>query len=107
MANTFKRSVLALDGTLQTLYTVPTGATAVVIGLRLANKDGVNDATASVFVSDGVTDFYFGPKDVIIPAKGSLEFVDGKLILQAGDSVKVQASAAALLDATISVMEMS
>ena len=107
MANTFKRTALALDGTVQTLYTVPAATTTVVIGLRLANKDGVNDASATVWVSDGTTDFHFGPRDVLIPAKGSLEFVDGKLVLQAGDSIKVQASATALLDAVLSVMEMT
>lgn len=104
MATLFKRNLLQLDGTLQTVYTVPTGTTTVVIGLRVANKSA-SDGNVSILVNDGVTSYYFGPKDVLIPTGSSLEFIDGKLVLQAGDSIQAQASAPGLFDLTLSIME--
>lgn len=110
MANTFKRSVLALDGTIQTLYTVPANTTTVVLGLRLANKTGgttQTDAYASVWIYDGVNYFSFSPSLILVPVRGSVELIDGKLVLQAGDSIRVQANATDLLDVVLSVMEMT
>ena len=120
MANDFKRytkpNVTTSTGTsADAVYTVPsTGSVAmetVVIGIYLSNT-GSSGVTASVFL-DGYagasTDIYI-VKDATIPAGSSLEVISGgKLVVQGdgvtNDIIKVSCSAAASVDATVSVLE--
>ena len=118
MANDFKRFPSASLGTTAgasatAVYTVPSSGSAmesIVIGITLANKSNAG-ITASVFLDnhDGSTDVYI-VKDATIPAGASLEVMSGnKLVLQgtgsANDALRISASAASALDATVSVLE--
>ena len=119
MANDFKRFAKPSVGTgtgasADAVYTVPAGAgssalEAIVIGITLANKH-TTGITASVFLDneDGTNDVYI-VKNATIPA-GSLEVMAGnKLVVQNdgsnADVLRVEASRAASLDATITVLE--
>ena len=118
MANDFKRFPSASLGTTAgasatAVYTVPSSGSAmesIVIGITLANKSNAG-ITASVFLDnhDGSNDVYI-VKDATIPAGASLEVMSGnKLVLQgtgsANDALRISASAATSLDATVSVLE--
>ena len=118
MANDFKRFPSASLGTTAgasatAVYTVPSSGSAmesIVIGITLANKSNAG-ITASVFLDnhDGSNDVYI-VKDATNPAGASLEVMSGnKLVLQgtgsANDALRISASAASALDATVSVLE--
>ena len=120
MANDFKRftqpSVNTSTGASATaVYTVPAGAgstalESIIIGITLANKTA-SGVTASVFLDnyDGSNDVYI-VKDATIPAGASLEVMSGnKIVVQnngtTGDVLRVEASSATSLDATITVLE--
>ena len=120
MANDFKRFAKPDVGTgtgasATTVYTVPAGAgstalESIVIGITLSNKTAVG-VTASVFLDnyDGTNDVYI-VKDATIPAGASLEVMSGnKIVLMndgsTGDILKVSASSATSVDATVTVLE--
>ena len=113
MANTFKLKNNAVmptsAGTADTLYTVPSGTTTVVIGLTLANVHTAQ-VTASVTVIDSSNSNETSHviKDAPIPVGSSIEIMSGnKIILEASDIIKVDCSVADKVSATLSIMEIT
>ena len=116
MANTFKiksnDAMPASAGTFDTLYTVPSSTTTVVLGLILCNVH-TTSVTASVKMSSNTVDTETNVdtllvKDVSIPAGSSLEVLSGsKLVLQTTDLLKIDCSVSAKIDATLSIMEIT
>ena len=119
MANTFKVVTFAAEpasaGTAYTMYTTPSSTTTIVLGLVLANIHS-SAVTAEVeLVSDtsgggrGATNgTSFLAKDVSIPAGSSLELLSGgKVVLEAGDVIRVDCSVADKLSGTLSIMEIT
>ena len=113
MANTFKLKNNAVmpssAGTPDTLYTVPSSTTTVVIGLTLANVH-TSQVTASVTVIDSSNSNETSHviKDAPIPVGGSLEIMAGnKIILETTDVIKVDCSVADKISATLSIMEIT
>ena len=117
MANSFKvvtRDVCpASAGTPETLYTVQTGSTIVMLGLILANVH-TSQVTASVTLvstttktgqTQNTTSHII--KDVPIPSGSTLSVLDGKIILNVGDIIKIDCSVADKLSATMSYMEQT
>lgn len=110
MANTFKRKLSNDVGNTATQignYTVGASTTTVVIGLTVTNTTG-SALTANVYINDGVANTSLvvnGP----ISSGSSLIVVGGdqKVVLESGDSVYVQSSAASSLDAVMSIMEIT
>jgi hypothetical protein len=110
MANTFKRKLSRNIGTSPIIvgaYTVPAATTSVIIGLTVTNITGASLA-ANVFINDGVANTSLvttGP----ISSGSSLVVVGGdqKVVMQTGDSIYVQSSAASSLDAVMSIMEIT
>ena len=116
MANTFKiksnDAMPASASTFDTLYTVPSSTTTVVLGLILCNVHSTS-VTASVKMSSNTVDTETNVdtlvcKDVSIPAGSSLEVLSGsKLVLQTTDLLKIDCSVSAKIDATLSIMEIT
>ena len=113
MANTFKVVTFAAEpnsaGTPDTLYTVPSSTTTVVIGLTLANVH-TSQVTASVTVIDSSNSNETSHviKDAPIPVGSSIEIMSGnKIILEASDIIKVDCSVADKVSATLSIMEIT
>ena len=114
--NTFKiksnDAMPASAGTFDTLYTVPSATTTVVLGLILCNVHSTS-VTASVKMSSNTVDTETNVdtlvcKDVSIPQGSSLEVLNGsKLVLQTTDLLKVDCSVSAKIDATLSIMEIT
>ena len=106
MANTFKSYLASATGTgAVTVRTVASGTQTVAVGINLANIL-TTQITASAYISRGGTDFYI-VKDAPIPAQGALSVLDGKIILEAADVVKVVANTASGLDKILSVLEIT
>lgn len=110
MANIFYRKMSANVGnTAITLgsYTVGSATKAVVLGLTLANRSG-GTINADVYINNGADNFYL-VKAAPINAGGALVPIGGdqKLVLQAGDNVKVRSDSATSLDAIMSIMEIT
>ena len=108
MANYFKRKLQANVGTSLTAvgsYTVPASNTATVIGLTLTNITG-NTVFADATLNNGTGDTYI-IKAAPVPAGGALVVVGGdqKIVLEAGDSVKVKSDTATSIDVVMSILE--
>lgn len=102
MANTFKNYTSASVGTSPvTTYTVPSATTSVMIGCNIANTSTnqikVDVQTAGVYLA----------KDVPLPAGAALSVLDGKVILEATDTVVVTSDTATSCDVIVSVLEQS
>ena len=106
MANTFKSYLASATGTSPVIVrTVASGTQTVAVGVNLANIL-TTQITASAYISRGGTDFYI-VKDAPIPAQGALSVLDGKIILEAADVVKVVANTASGLDTILSALEIT
>jgi hypothetical protein len=102
MANVFKNYTSASVGTSPvTTYTVPSATVAVTIGLTIANT------TASQITVDVQAASVYVVKGAPIPAGSALSVLDGKIILEAADTVVVTSSAATSADVILSVLEQS
>ena len=102
MANVFKNFTSASVGTSPvTTYTVPSATVAVTIGLTIANT------TASQITVDVQAAGVFVVKGAPIPSGSALSVLDGKIILEAADTVVITSSAATSADIILSVLEQS
>jgi len=113
MANTFKLKTKAgIDASLVTIYTVPSSTKTVIIGLTIANVKGASvtaDAQVVTASSSGENaDDVYLIKDIPLPAGSSIEIMSGnKIVLEAGDIVKVKGSVTDAVDAMLSIMEIT
>lgn len=102
MANTFKNYTSAGVGTSETtVYTVPASTTAVMIGCNIANQ------TASAINVDVKLGTIYIVKGAPIPANSALSVLDGKIILETTETIKVTSDAASSADVILSVLEQS
>ena len=106
MANTFKRQTANGIGTAYTsAYTVPAGKTTVIIGGTVANT-GALTVNTEIVIFDGSNTINITGTDTPIPAGTALSFIDGKVVMQAGDILKAKGSVAGQLDVMLSFMEI-
>jgi hypothetical protein len=102
MANTFKNYTSASVGTgATTTYTVPSATTAIMMGCNLANR-----TTSQIAVDVQVAGVYL-VKGAPIPANSALGVLDGKIILEAADTVVVTSDTASSADVIVSVLEQT
>ena len=121
MANTFKvftiADVAVDSSTFSTLYTAGSGVTAVVLGLNICNKDSTEQDVTVKLTSN--TSNRTGNNDaanvnvtllneVVIPADSTLEvFAGQKIVVETTDVITIGAKNSSVLDATLSVMEIT
>jgi hypothetical protein len=102
MANTFKNYTASSVGTGgSTVYTVPGAASAVVIGMNLANV-----AVGQILVDVQLGSTYL-VKGVPIPAGTALSVLDGKMVLEATNTITVTSNTASSVDVILSVLEQT
>lgn len=110
MANIFKSKTKANVGdSAQTIYTVPSDTTSVIIGFNLTNVSD-SDITADVYINkaDVSADGVYLVKGIEIPTGTLYDFNAGnKIILETGDFIQVTSSAATSLDVILSVLEQT
>jgi hypothetical protein len=115
MANTFKNyTARSVGASLTTVHTAPGATQTTVIGMTVANRTAsaikvavtLHDGTADTYIVGGPT---VGTMGADIPAGGSIVVVGGdqKLVMEAGDLLKVESSAASSVDTVISVLEIA
>lgn len=110
MANNFSRKISRNIGTTLTSvggYTVGGGVQTTVIGLSVCNTSA-SPITVDVTVNDGTNDAYL-LKGAGLGVGQALAVIGGdeKVVLIAGDSIKVKSSAATSIDAVMSILEIS
>lgn len=102
MPNVFKNYTSASVGTSPvTVYTVPASTATVTIGLSIANL-----ITSQITVDVQAAGVYL-VKGAPIPAGSALSVLDGKIVLEAADTLVVTSSAAASASVILSVLEQS
>ena len=121
MANTFKVITFAAEpnsaGTPYVVYTAAGSTTTVVLGLILTNIN-TSQVTAEVELvsttssrggnNDVANGTAFLAKDIPIPVGSSVELLAGnKVVLEAGDKLRVDCSVADKLSGTLSIMEIT
>ena len=110
MAETFKNASLVNvnNSADATLYTAPSGATSIVLGVAIANKTA-NEVTAKIkFTDTSASTTTELLSDVGIPGNTTLEVLAGqKYILEAGDTLEARAGTASALDITLGVLELT
>lgn len=110
MANTFKRYVQSSIGTALTsvgAYTVPASTQTTVVSLLVSNTS-VSDVTIDVTLNNGTTDYYIVKGMPLLTGSAAFPIgLDGKIVLQTADSVKVKSSAATSVDAILSILEIA
>ena len=108
MANNFKSNLSSSIGTTAiSVYTTPTNTTTTVIGLTLCNTSTVQ-ISCDVYITRSSVNYYLG-KGLQIPVGTSIVPIGGeqKVVLQAGDIIKVISNNATSCDVVISVLELS
>ena len=104
MAQDFIRYIARTVGTsASTIHTSNSNDT--LVGINLANTT-TSQITVDVFVTVSSNDHYL-VKDAPIPAASALQVLDGgaKVVLQSGDALKVQSSAADSVDVWVSAVD--
>lgn len=103
MSNILTRAVGVASTTGTTIYTVPVGSTATIIGLRCSNKDTVNHTFTVTIAGTQVTG-----NNCPLPVASALDIMVGsKLIANAGDTIIVKADANSVVDVYLSFLLQS
>jgi hypothetical protein len=108
MANTFKNARLVAGTAATDVYTAGSGVTAIVIQAQVANV-GTADEEVSVWwtdasAADAITRLV---NDVVIPPKVAVGAIEGKLVLEAGDKLRIEGQTANNAEISVSVLEIS
>jgi len=111
MAEAFKNAGLELTQTPTLVYTCPVGSKAIVIGLIIANIDGVVDADATVYwVDTSASITHYLAFTTPVASDSVLSLIGGavgKIVLEENDSLYASASANGDLSLTLAVVEIS
>ena len=99
--NTFKSVVANLTTANTTVYTAPANTTAIVL---LAQVTNVGSGTSNVTFRTSASNTEL-VKDFSIPVGDAGSVLDGKLVLEAGNSVIASASGNNELKITVSILE--
>lgn len=101
--NRFQTETLVLTTSEQTMYTTPTGYTAIVLYAHVSNV-AASDATVTMkHVRSGTeTEIIKGAN---VPVSDAFVPLSGKLVLETSDSIKISASANDSLKCILSILE--
>jgi len=105
MATSFKNANVVVGTSATTLYTAPAATDSVMFSLVIANKHATLSRTVKIELFDAsATTTYVLIQDTNIPAMDAFTWPE-KITLEAGDILKLTASAVTDLEATSSIME--
>lgn len=118
MANTFRMTnETNVSTTIESLYTVPSSTTSIILGIMLSNTSAVTIRGSVQLVSTTATSVNGGAsnanestyliKDAPLNSSSALEIMAGnKIVMQTGDILKAKSDATGL-DIIISYMEIT
>lgn len=110
MASAFKTATGNDIGTsLSTVYTCPSSTTTTIIGLYLCNVGGADINATAQFYDASTTNHISIVHEIEIPAGSTLAPIggDAKVVLEAGDAIKVQSNTASSIDVVLSYLEQT
>ena len=109
MAETFQRTSLAVTSTGTDVYTCPSATEAIVLSCLIANVDGTNSDDITAKITDNSnTEQSRIASTITVPADASLELIANKLVLEAGEKLRLTGAAASgRLSATVSILEIT
>jgi hypothetical protein len=104
--NEFKNAISILNTDSDTLYTTPIGITSIILLVNAANISGntVNVTLSHRGVDSTITELVY---NFAVPAEDSAALVNGKIILQEGESLEASASSANSIKLFLSILETS
>lgn len=101
--NVFKTKTAQLTSTEASIYTAPAGKSAIILMAQIANiTNTTGTVTVSHFFNSTTTELL---KDFPIPGNDAASAITGKLVLEEGHELKVQASANDKFKITLSILE--
>ena len=101
--NVFKTVTEVASTSAAEIYTAPVGYTGVVLLAQAANVEAVShDVTFSHKRSNTVTEL---GNEIAIPPNDSMSLVSGRLVLEPGDKLVLQASTSTGIKVTVSLLE--
>jgi len=108
MADTFHMVNVDVSTSDPTVLTAGGSETLVVIGCQVANMHATTAChlTVTVYQTGGGTNAIIA-KAINIPINDSLNPIQGKLVLETGDYIKMDAENASSLEATISYLKQT
>lgn len=102
MANTYKNYTATSTGVVtSTIYTVPSDTVGVFLGINLANL--LSEQIEVTVIAGGVHII----KDCPIPAGSALSPLEGKIILEAAETITVKCNRNLACDVIVSVLEQT
>jgi hypothetical protein len=102
--NAFKTVTASVTTTPTNIYTTPAGVTGIVLGTQVANITSVGSAAITAWHVRGVVSNEL-VNTFDIPHSDAVSVVAGKLVLESGDTLRVQGSANGSLRVTLSILE--
>lgn len=103
--NTFKNIPAPITTALQTVYTAPLGITTIVLMAQASNIVSVAANVSFIHYSYKTGISTFVVKNIAVPPNDARILLGGKLVLETGDQMKIQASANNALQFLASVLE--
>jgi hypothetical protein len=101
--NIFKNVTGNLTTSGNTFYTAPAGYSSIVLMAQISNLTA-NTISASMFVQSGLTSTSLAT-DFDIPGQDAAGMLTGKLVLESGQALFASASANAVAQVTLSILE--
>lgn len=106
MANTFKNKGVVAGTTATTLYTVPASTTAVIHAIHACNISSAQRTITIQWTDNSASTTYRLAYQAPIPVGSTLVF-DKPVNLETGDVLEVIADAAASVEMTAAILEIS
>jgi len=104
MANTLTRQTGTASITGSTIFTVPSGSTVTIVGLRAVNTDNIDNHWVTVEVGG----FNISGVETPLPVGSGYEFTEGaKIIATEGDTVIAYADDDNVVELYVSYLEQS
>jgi hypothetical protein len=101
--NKFVNVAKKITTTDQTVYTVPTGISSIVLSAICVNYTA-NNVLINVRILKGVTDYFLIP-NIELPANEVMNVISGRMVLTEGDQLIVKTDAADSVDFIMSLNE--
>ena len=101
--NTYKTVRAQVTTGITTVYTAPNGVSSIILYAQVANVS-VGIATLTAYHGRGGNPVELF-NEFAIPANDALNLVDGKLVLESGDTLELEGSSNSTMKAVVSVLE--
>lgn len=106
--NTFRTVARPITNTESNIYTAPVGVTSIVLMAQVSNVETASPADKWVTAAHytGTTATYL-VKQFVVPTNDAVSVLTGKLVLQTGQSIRMQAETTGFLEVVLSILETS